>query len=181
LRRKFLAIFAALALLSVGFAPSASASTSMYLTGYSFYDNDPPGRDIAYPAPDYPGNHYAAAGSGSFSNPITLAVGIVNGVPQFKPGTKLYIITLRKYVRVEDSCAACGVGHNGSKWIDVWVDGSTSTVSSADSCMNAITGNHLVITNPANGWAVAPRNPITHDNMCAKQYGETAVWTGTLT
>lgn len=167
------------ALAGIVFTPlSASASTYMYLTGYSYYDNDPPGYDIAYPRPDVPGNHLYAGGSGSFSNPLTLAVGIVNGQPQFKPGTKLYIVTLRKYVRVEDSCADCGKGYNGAKWVDVWVDGHTSSVASSESCMNKITGMHKIITNPANGWAIAPRGPISHDNVCAKLYGETAVWTG---
>jgi hypothetical protein len=177
-RTRFLiAIFAALPLLGISLPMADAATTStMYLTGYSVYDNDPPGsKDIAYPRPDVPGNHLYAGGSGSFSNPVTLAVGLVNGVPQFKPGTKLYIPIIQKYVRVEDSCADCGKGYNGHKWIDVWVNGETSTSASADACMNKITGLHKVVVNPPNGYKLAYYGDLARNDSCTKLYTETVV------
>jgi len=163
-------------MVSMIFPASASASTTstMYVTGYSYWDNDPPGSgEIAFPKSDgYPTLHNTAAGNGSFSNPTTVAVGLVNGAPQFKPGTKLYVPNVRRYFIVEDSCADCGKGHGGYRWIDLWVDGSTSSVASADACMSKITGYHKVIVGPSNGYSVS-YNAISKSNTCTKVFGET--------
>jgi 3D (Asp-Asp-Asp) domain-containing protein len=176
-------IFAALALVFATVIPaSAATSSTMYVTGYSYWDNDPPGSgEIAFPKSDgYPTVHNTAAGNGTFSNPTTIAVGLVNGVPQFKPGTKLYIPSYRRYFVVEDSCAACGKGHNGYKWVDVWVDGRTSTVDSADACMNKITGLHKVYVNPPNGYSVPTASVIASNNACIRVRDDTLV-SGPLT
>lgn len=149
---------------------SASTDTKMYVTGYSYWDNDPPGSgEIAYPKCDgYATLHCTAAGKGTYSNPITVAVGIVSGSPQFKPGTKFYIPALGRYFIVEDSCAACGSGSNGYKWIDVWVGGSGVSTDVADACMNKITGVHRVIVSPPNGYAVYTAAPIINNGGCTR-------------
>jgi hypothetical protein len=170
--RYLIPIFAALASLFVAIPAQASTTSYMYVTGYSIDDNDPPGsKDIAYPN----AQHFYAQGVGSYRDPVTVAVGLVNGVPQFKPGTRMYIPTYRKYFRVEDSCADCGRGHNGRKWIDVWVNGETSSVVSTEACMNKITGIHKVIVSPPNGYKVNYLGDLARRNACTPLYGETLV------
>ena len=153
---------------------SYSTDTAMYVTGYSYWDNDPPGSgDIAFSKCDgSPTKHCTAAGVGTYSDPTTVAVGVVSGNPQFKPGTRFYIPTFRKYFMVEDTCADCGKGYGGSKWVDVWVDGRTSSRSNSDAYMNVITGMHRVIVSPANGYAVVS-GVLSHDNNSPKLYGDT--------
>jgi len=149
---------------------SAATDTHMYVTGYSYWDNDPPGSgEIAYSRCDgFATKHCTAAGNGTYTNPITVATGIVNGAPQFKPGTRIYIPALRRYFIFEDSCEACGAGSNGYKWIDVWVGGSGVDPSVADACMDKITGVHRVIVSPPNGYSVTTAAPIINNGGCTR-------------
>lgn len=131
-----------------------------YFTGYSYGDNDPPGSaEIAYPTV-----HEEAAGTGTFDDPITAAVG--KGAP-WAPGTVLYAPFLRRYLIVEDQCASCR-----GAWVDVWVDGRAMSTSAADECMDAITGDHRIVVDPPAGLPVDP-GPIA-GTSCAAQYGEVA-------
>lgn len=165
---------------SLVLAPSASAATDtkMYVTGYDYWDNDPPGSgEIAYSRCDgFATLHCTAAGKGTFSNPITVAVGIVNGAPQFKPGVKFYIPALGRYFMVEDSCAACGRGSNGYRWIDVWIGGGDTDPATAEACMNKITGVHRVIYNAPNGYAVYTAAPIFNNGGCTRVRSDALVY-----
>lgn len=135
-----------------------------YITGYSYWDNTPPGSDaIARPVV-----HTAAGGQGTYDDPITLAVGfsMVDGTAQMDvpAGTLFYIERLQKYAVVEDFCGSdtdpqngpCHVGHAGYPWYDIYVGGRSLTAESAGACAEKITAVQTVIMNPAPNLPVTP-------------------------
>jgi len=161
-------------------APAPAQTMQAYVTGYSYFDNTPPGS----PAISHPVIHQTAAGAGTFADPVTVAVGhsIINGrdILDWPAGTKFYLPNLRRYFIVEDTCGDGGTPQNGpchigypapaSTWLDVWVDGRNGTVAGANACMDAITGVWTVIRNPAPNYAVVI-GPIVGVNGCSTQYG----------
>lgn len=178
--------------LIVSAAPAQAAEMKYwsYVTGYSWWDNTPPGSaDIAYSKAWEPrAIHYSAGGVGTYKNPITVAVGhkIVNGVdtPRFAPGTRFYIPNLRRYFIVEDQCGdgprpqdgPCWTGYQqygASIWLDVWVGGKNASKSKSDACMNAITKKSLVIRNPRSDYKVQWGD--ISGTSCTKQFGNTPV------
>ena len=141
---------------------------SVYLTGYSFWDNTPPGSAaIARPV-----IRQRAGGSGTYSDPITIAVGhsFATGRQEldFPAGTRFYFPALRRYAIVEDVCGdgpspqsgPCHVGYNGMPWLDIYVDGSDAGPHAANACMRQITGIHEVIVAPPKGYPVVA-GPLT--------------------
>lgn len=134
-----------------------------YTTGYSWYDNTPAGSaEISNPV-----LHQTAGGTGTYSDPITLAVGhsITGGKDtlDIKAGTRFYIPNLKRYFIVEDTCGdggspqngPCHTGFQGHTWLDLYV-GKGASKSASDSCMDAITEVHTVIQNPGPGYPVTP-------------------------
>lgn len=177
--------------------PPPSTETSQcqfvaYTTGYGWWDNTPPGSSTI----SYPVIHQTAGGTGTYADPITLAVGheIVNGqdIPEFTPGTIWYIPNFRRYFIVEDSCGdgndpqneACwdlagdpadGAANPGAQvWLDLWTDGSQVSESVSNACEDAITDNHVAIMNPASDYAVVPGS-IDGPSGCTQQYGDSIV------
>ncbi len=139
-----------------------------YVTGYSYWDNTPPGTvEISHPV-----NHRFAGGMGTFSNPITLAVGhqMLAGedILDIPAGTLFYLPRLRKYAVVEDTCGdgprpqdgPCHAGYNGLIWLDIYVDGVSGPREISEACMSAITGIQPVIMEPAPNMSVVV-GPIT--------------------
>jgi hypothetical protein len=159
----------ALAVAAATSSSAAETTTTSFVTGYSYYDNSPPGNTISNPV-----LHQGAGGVGTYADPTTVAVGIANGAPMITPGTRFYIPNLRRYFMVEDTCAACAtnVPSGAAFWIDVWVDGSTTTTSAANSCMDALTGNWKVIENPASNYTVVS-GALSKASGCTAQYGNT--------
>jgi hypothetical protein len=137
-----------------------------YITGYSWYDNNPPGSA----AISNPVIHQRAGGTGTFADPITVAI----NVPQFPWGTKFYIPNLRAYFIAEDT-----IGNSPSTppHLDVWVGGQSSSESSSDNCMSRLTGNYLVIRKPASNYAVVP-GPLSANNTCRQLFGNAVVTSG---
>ncbi len=155
-------------------ASGVPLQTTVYLTGYSWWDNTPRGSAaIAKPV-----IHRKAGGRGTYNNPITLAVGhVINGRRQtldFPAGTRFYFPRLRKYAIVEDVCGdgrtpqngPCHSGHKGLPWVDIWVDGRRAGESAANSCMYRITGVQEAIINPGRGYPVEV-GPLT-ESGCRK-------------
>ncbi len=137
-----------------------------YVTAYSSYDNNPPGSaEISHPV-----IHHQAGGKGTFADPITVAVADgSNGGLQFAAGTRFYIPNLRAYFIAEDTIG----GSSGSRvHLDVWAGGQSSSRSSADRCMSQVTGNFLVLRNPARHYAVVS-GPLAANDRCRKRYGDT--------
>ena len=135
---------------------------SVYLTGYSFWDNTPPGSAaIAKPV-----LRQQAGGSGTYRDPITIAVGhsFATGRQQldFPAGTRFYFPQLRRYAIVEDVCGdgpkpqfgPCHIGYNGMPWLDIYVGGRHAGQNAANACMRQITGVHEVIVAPPKDFPV---------------------------
>jgi hypothetical protein len=159
-----------------------------YVTGYSYWDNTPAGSaTIAYPRGRFDTLHSRAGGTGTYGNPITVAVGhsISGGVssPRFEPGTRFYIPNLRRYFIVEDQCGdgrrpqtrGCWTGfpEGAQNWLDVWVGGANTDRAVSDRCMAAITKTVTTIVNPRPDYAVAAGD--ISGRTCTRQYGDTAV------
>jgi hypothetical protein len=154
-------------------APSTEKRYTAYVTGYSYYDNDPPNSNaIAYESvvPTRTG----AGGTGTFTNPTTIAV--PDRLPDGQvhaPGDKFYIPNLQKYFIVEDLCAQSHANnYTDCTSHDVWVDGRPYGNTAANNCMNKLTGNYLVIKNPAANYRVATPGTITAN---CTTYGNTVV------
>lgn len=137
---------------------------AVFLTGYSFWDNTPPGSTaIARPV-----LRDQAGGTGTYEDPVTLAVGhrIENGIsiPDYVPGTMFYIPKLRRYAIVEDLCGdgprpqaiACHIGYQGHVWLDIYVDGQQVGVQASDACMRRFTAIQPMILHPGPGYPVDP-------------------------
>jgi hypothetical protein len=154
-----------------------------YVTGYSWFDNTPPGSSaIAFPV-----LHGTAGGTGTFADPITVAVGhtISNGTdtPDWPTGTRFYIPNLRRYFIVEDACGDGSSPQNGAchrgfpspatTWLDVWVGGQGGDNAGADACMSAFTDVWTAIKDPAPDYAVVAGD--IYGPPCTKQFGDTAV------
>lgn len=161
---------------SIGLASQASAwgnaskiktgqegAFEVYLTGYSWFDNTPRGSAaIARPI-----IHREAGGTGTYEDPITLAVGHSKKwghKMDYPAGTRFYFPRLRKYALVEDLCGdgnrpengPCHTGKDGRPWLDIYVDGSRASEAAADRCMYQITGMQTAIIHPRPGLPVHP-------------------------
>jgi hypothetical protein len=126
----FLAALLVVLLISSGLAERMCAVASagdvvrVKLTFYGYPDNDPPNSSrIAYP-----GLHNQAGGSGTYDDPTTVAV-----KGPWRPGTRMYLPYLSKYLIVEDLCATCT-----RNWIDVWAGGVGKPGSSVRACQDAL-------------------------------------------
>lgn len=141
---------------------SGERTFSAYITGYSYWDNTPPGSAaIARPI-----IHRRAGGTGTYRDPITMAVGHeINGSNRsmdFPAGTRFYLSALRKYAIVEDLCGdgprpqngPCHTGYQGRPWLDIYVDGSKSQRALSEQCMNRLTRVHRVVENPGPNYPV---------------------------
>ncbi|MGY1644352.1 hypothetical protein ACI782_24870 [Geodermatophilus sp. SYSU D00703] len=145
-------------------APAGGRQIQAYLTGYSFFDNTPAGS----PSISHPQVHRTAGGSGTYDDPITVAVGHSKAggrhTLDWAAGTRFYVPSISRYLIVEDTCGdgsspqdgACHTGFpsSASTWLDVWVDGRDGSSSSADDCMGRLTGVHPVVVDPAPGLPV---------------------------
>lgn len=135
----------------------------IWLTGYSFQDNTPPSSAIV----SAPILHETAGGTGTYSDPITVAVPghASDGDMAWKGGTRFYLPTVQRYVIVEDSGASpAPSGQDGH--LDMWVDGQGGSKSASDNCMDKITGTGIpAIMNPPTGKPVIV-GPITSNGTC---------------
>ncbi len=111
--------------------------TTTYTTAYTWFDNTPAGSaSISHPV-----LHKSAGGTGTFEDPITIAVGhsLATGqdVLDFPAGTRIYLPDVRRYFIVEDTCGdgndpqggPChqgtnADGTNSTIWIDMWIGGA---------------------------------------------------------
>ncbi|WP_448608753.1 hypothetical protein [Geodermatophilus sp. URMC 60] len=130
-----------------------------WLTGYSLEDNSPAGTRTT-------SSGRRAGGSGTYDDPITLAVGYAYG-DEFPVGTVFYVPLVRAYFVVEDRCGGCSdATDEGEYTVDLWVGSDPDA-----SCMYAITGPHTVVRDAGPGWAVEYR-PYELGSDCSL-FGET--------
>jgi hypothetical protein len=155
------------AVTSVSASKPASFGTVIahaYTTGYGWPDNSPPGAIVSGPAA-------TAGGTGTFANPITIAVGYVGNVLDYPYGTKFYIPNVRRYFVVQDTCAECHSTPSGaSTWVDMWTAGNGTDNAGVLACEDAVTGNHTIIRNPDSNRAVVP-GPLYRGTTCTAQFG----------
>lgn len=156
-----------------------------YTTGYGYPDNTPKNSAaIALPV-----LHTTAGGTGTFADPITIAVGhVISGgkdTPDFPAGTKFYIPNVRAYFIVEDLCGDGNTPQNGpchnltakndsapagaKLWLDMWVGGVGQTSKGTIACEEQLTDLHTVIENPAPNYAVVAGQLYT--GTCRTQFG----------
>lgn len=165
---------------------SGEKKITAYITGYAWPDNTPPGSAVSHPI-----IHSDANGTGTFLDPITVAVGhsYINGqdILDYKAGTKFYLPYLHKYFIAEDTCGDGSTPQNGpchrldtpgneapkgaEAWFDIWVGGVGSSQSVVLECENAITDLHTIIINPGPNYAVNPG--AVYASACAPQFSET--------
>lgn len=150
-----------------------------YTTGYAALDNTPAGSTQI----DLGGHSGNAGGTGTYADPITLAVGhsIINGqdIGDYAYGTKFYVPNLRKYFMAADSCGdgntpqngPCHTGYQGHVWLDLYV--GSSLANAVLGCEDSITDLHLVIENPASNYAVIA-GPV-FNGSCSPQYGDSVL------
>jgi len=150
-----LAIGGLLALVAMrgrGVAPGRETRLSAWVTGYTYWDNTPPGSAIIA----RPVVHDEAGGTGTWDDPVTLAVGSRGESWHYPPGTRVYLPGLRKYAVVEDLCASCGKGYHGLPHVDLYIGGAGSSPEEADACARAITAVQEIVIHPAPDYPVHP-------------------------
>lgn len=143
-------------------ASEKSKKFNVYLTGYTYWDNTPPGSaEIARPV-----LRNKAGGTGTWKSPITIAVGhrIENGrqTLDYPAGTRFYLPRLQKYAIVEDVCGdgatpqngPCHSGHNGHPWLDIWIGGKSMSAAETDACARRITAVQPIILDPPSNLPV---------------------------
>lgn len=161
-------------------APTTNEITfEAYITGYGWPDNTPASAEISDGV-----IHASAGGVGTFTDPITIAVGhsILNGkdILDYPKGTKFYIPALRRFFIVEDTCGdgntpqngPCHTGYQGRPWLDAWVGGQNANTSNVIACEEKITNIHTVIQNPRPDYVVVS-GPI-FNGTCTTIHPETA-------
>ena len=162
--------------------PAGQRAVAAFITGYSYFDNTPPGSmDISHPI-----IHSTAGGTGTYADPITVAVGHSNvdggDILDWAAGTRFYIPNLRRYLIVEDTCGDGSSPQNGpchsgytapaTTWLDIWIGGEAGNASRSDACMDAITGVWQILVNPAANYATVVGD-VYGSTGCARQYGNT--------
>jgi hypothetical protein len=128
----------ATAALAGGGTAEAATTQQTFLTFYGWWDNTPPGGDIAYPK-----IHDTAGGKGTYADPITFAT----STSELKAGTKVWVPRVKKYFIMEDGCDECsqdwnGHGPNGGpklRHIDLWLGGKGGSAFNAIDCEDALT------------------------------------------
>lgn len=146
-------------------SPETTISTA-YTTAYGYGDNTPASNEISNPTV-----HSVASGTGTYADPVTVAVGhsITNGVDtlDYAAGTRFYVPNVQKYFVAEDTCGDGATPQNigchklfgtangndapagATKWIDLWVGGrSTDTYAVGSPLYNC---EEAVTSNAANG------------------------------
>ena len=178
-------------LMSASAAPAPVTITTAFTTAFTWFDNTPPGsgsiccRQV----------HSTAGGTGTYADPITLAVGhsTASGhdVLDYPPGTRFYMTDVRRYFIVEDSCGdssppQSGGCHNlgnapsgATTWVDMWAGGSAAdSQATAQACSSKLTDSdgslHTIIENPPSDLLVVA-GPLFQNGQCTLLYGNAAI------
>ena len=144
--------------------PPEETTLRVFLTGYSFWDNTPPqSTQIARPVV-----HDEAGGTGTYEDPVTIAVGHRIEVDEhsldFPQGTRFYLPGLQKYAVVEDLCGdgdtpqtgPCHIGYRGHPWLDLYIGGEQHDAEQAEACARQITKIQPVLIHPRADHPVLP-------------------------
>lgn len=111
-----------------------SQTKSLRLTFYGYPNNDPPGDAIAYPK-----IHQVAGGTGTYDDPVTVAILTERNGGNWTPGTRMYVPSLKKYLIVENECTSCVPDQ-----IDVWMDSTADNPDAVLQCQKNWTPEELI-------------------------------------
>ncbi|KAI1243842.1 hypothetical protein MGN70_013708 [Eutypa lata] len=132
-------------------AQSCSVVNDVVVTFYGSPDNDPPGSDdTAYPCG---GRNNHAGGVGSYDEPLTFAT----APGEYNQCEVVYAPYIKKYLRMEDSCATCTSDwQNGVAHIDIWTGTVADGGDAQIECENQLTPDprQSFIRNPASDLEV---------------------------
>jgi chitinase len=182
-----------------GFAGTGGAGQTIdtaFTTGYTWFDNTPRGSSqISNPV-----LHRQAGGTGTYADPITLAVGhsLANGKDtlDYPAGTRFYMPRVRRYFVVEDACGDGQSPQNGpchslktapkgaTTWLDMYVGGAGEDSQSAvQACADKVTagthaGLNTVVQNPGPNLPVV-EGPLFQNGKCTDLYTPTPTTKGT--
>lgn len=156
---------------------------SVFVTAYTWFDNTPPGSAVI----SNPIRHSQAGGTGSYEDPITIAVGHSResgqSVLDFPAGTLIYLPNVRRYFVVEDTCGdgpnpELGPCHSGAEqhgnattWIDMWIGGAGESPEFVMNCTAQVTGVQTAVFDPPGDYVVASGSGVIHDGKCDSGYG----------
>lgn len=156
--------------------------THVYTTGYTWFDNTPPGSATI----SHPQLHRRAGGDGTYDDPITMAVGhsLASGTDELDlpAGTRAYVPHVRRYFIVEDTCGdgrtpqhhGChdlsGAPDGATLWVDLYVGGDMNDDKrDVQHCAGRVTDGdqelHTVVLDPRPDYPVAGY-PVFHDGQC---------------
>ena len=154
---------------------------NVYNTFYGWPDNTPAGAVTTIQ-----GVNGTAGGTGTFTDPITMATGfsLAGGkeTDDYAAGTKFYDPNLRKYFVIGDTCGdgsspqtePCHVSEiKGTIQLDSWVGGQGLSSSGTLACEDTLTRVGVLIENPKSTYAVVV-GPV-YNGTCATQYGDVIV------
>ena len=142
-------------------APAPAAKQlNIWLTGYSWQDNTPPGSSVV----GEPVLHQQAGGTGTFADPITVAVPGHQGAMAWQPGSRFYLPTVKRYVLVEDSGASRAPAGTDTH-LDMWIGGQDGTLAATNACEDSLTGRVAAELNPPNNLPVIV-GPIYANQRC---------------
>ncbi|MFF8884148.1 chitinase, partial [Streptomyces flaveolus] len=155
-----------------------------FTTGYTWFDNTPRGSaQISDPV-----LHKEAGGSGTYEDPITVAVGhsLEGGKDtlDYEAGTRFYVPKVRRYFIVEDACGDGGSPQNGpchsldsapdgaTTWLDLYVGGSEDDDEDAvQACTDTVTGLSTAIQDPAPNLPVV-EGALFNNGKCTDLYDD---------
>jgi hypothetical protein len=166
---------------------AAAAGEPVYVTAYTWFDNTP----VGSPTISNPKLHKTAGGSGTYDDPVTIAVGhsLESGtdVLDYPPGLRIYIPDVRRYFIVEDTCGdgdapeegPCHTGAeefgDASVWLDMWIGGEDESADFTRRCTRKVTGVRTAVFDPPDNYVVAAGNGVMHDGECDSGYGNELV------
>jgi hypothetical protein len=164
-----------------------TVDSKVFVTAYTWYDNTPTGSPVI----SHPVLHDEAGGTGTYEDPVTVAVGhskeTGEDVLDIPAGTRLYLPDVRRYFIVEDSCGDGPAPENGpchigakeeggdSLWIDMWIGGQGESASFVRNCTLTVTGVLAAVFDPAKNYVVAPGSGVIHDGKCDSGYGSNVI------
>lgn len=163
---------------------SGKTISNAFTTGYTWFDNTPRGSaQISAPV-----IHDQAGGTGTWEDPITLAVGHTDeggkDTLDYPAGTRFYMPKVRRYFIVEDACGDGGSPQNGpchsldtapegaTTWLDMYLGGGNGdSDSAAHDCADRLTGLTTVIQDPADDLPVTEGALFSNDK-CTTTYDD---------
>ncbi|GAA4815485.1 cysteine/serine endopeptidase inhibitor [Streptomyces ziwulingensis] len=163
-------------------ATSGKTIENAFTTGYTWFDNTPRGSaQISDPVV-----HQQAGGTGTYADPITVAVGHSNeggkDTLDYPAGTRFYIPKVRRYFIVEDACGDGGSPQNGpchsldtapegaTTWLDMYVGGAEGDDEDAvQDCTGTLTGLTTAVQDPADDLPVV-KGALFDNGKCTELY-----------